>query len=670
MELYNSFEEGRATQLTPLEIQFADYAIWQKQELQGDPFQHKLDYWKEKLKAIEPLQLPADFTKSVNRSISGAATVFQIDKELTKQIGDLGNQRASTLFMVLLAAFKILLHRYSHQQDICVGTSIANRTRKEVEGLIGFFVNTLPLRTMLNSDLSFIDLLELVKSTTLEAYQHQDIPYEKIVEAVITERDTSSSPLFQVMLVMPNTPDVQEMHLGNVETTLEPFSHNTSKFDISFFVTETSNGLTGTVEYSTDLYEAATIQRMTAHFKTLLQSVVNNPNQKIGLLPMLEEGEAEQLLNTFNDSEIIYPKDKSIIDLFEEQSMATPENTAIVFENETLSYRQLNERSNQLAHYLQSKGVTRDSLVPLYIERSAAMMVAMLGIMKAGAAYVPVDTDFPSERISYMLKDTDATIIVGSRQSKDQLPDTGLAIVVAIDGDELKGQPVTNPSIKPSPGQLAYVIYTSGSTGRPKGVMIEHRSLVDYYYGLNKHTQIDQCKSFALVSTIATDLGNTVIYASLLSGGALHVFTKESVSNIEYLHRYFSTQKIDCLKIVPSHWKALSNDGDFLLPNKLLVLGGEALPTELVENIHANGSSCRVVNHYGPTETTIGKLLHVTEPGKQYNKTIPIGQPFSNTKVYVLSKELQLCPTGIPGQLFIAGDGVARGYFNNEALTE
>ncbi|MEO7766780.1 MAG: amino acid adenylation domain-containing protein, partial [Ferruginibacter sp.] len=422
--------------------------------------------------------------------------------------------------------------------------------------------------------------------------------------------------------------------------------------------------------YSTDLYKEDTIRRMGAHFDALLNSVLKDPHQKIGLLPMLRLAESQQILEEFNDSKVAYPADKSVPELFEEQVLKTPYKTALVFEDEKFTYRQLNERANQLAHYLKSKGVLAGSLIPLYLERSASMIIGIMGIMKAGAAYVPIDTDLPEDRVSFMLSDTGSKIVVTSRQSSTNLPATDSLILITIDGEELNDEPTVNLTTKVEAASLAYLIYTSGSTGKPKGVMIEHRSLADYTFGLIKQIRINECHSFALVSTIATDLGNTVIYASLLSGGSLHVFSKESVTNIEYLHDYFSEYGIDCLKIVPSHWKALRNVDEFLLPKKLLVFGGEALQTDLVEEILSSGTPCRVVNHYGPTETTIGKLLHEVKHGISYNKTIPIGKPFSNTKSYVLSKQMQLCPVGIPGQLFLSGDGVARGYFNNEVLTK
>lgn len=359
--------------------------------------------------------------------------------------------------------------------------------------------------------------------------------------------------------------------------------------------------------------------------------------------------------------------DTSFIDLFEVQVQQTPDKIAVVFEQHQLTFKELNAQANMLAHFLKANGVKDETLVPLCIERGNFMIIGMLGIMKAGGAYVPIDTDFPAERIKYMLTDTAATIVVSSRESAAKL--VGIPGLMLVEIETIKDQPVGNLPTKVSAAQLAYVIYTSGSTGTPKGVMVEHRNLVDYITGLADKTQINECTSFALVSTIATDLGNTVIYPSLAFGGALHIFSKEYVSNIELLHQYFKKHAIECLKIVPSHWRALSNDGELLLPLKLLVFGGEALPEKLIEEIRSSGTHCRIVNHYGPTETTIGKLLYIVEPDQKYEYTVPIGKPFSNTKVLVLTNNLKLCPIGVPGQLYITGEGVARGYLNNPELT-
>ena len=638
VELYSSYAENRTPRLHPLHIQYADYAVWQRDYLRGEVLEKKIHYWKNKLDGAATLQLPTDFPRPAFQNSQGANAEFTIDKTLLHQLQKLSKQQGATLFMTLLAAFKVLLHRYTSQDDICVGTSMASRQHKELEDLIGFFVNTLTLRSSLDSKTSFTQLLQQVRTTTLQAYENLDVPFEKVVEAVVKERDPSRNPLFQVMLVLANTPEVPALRLAGIQLFKENYDSNISKFDLTFFMTETSAGMHGLIQYRTDLFKEETIVRMMEHYSELLSAIVKSPSQAIGLLPMVTEAEKQQLLQGFNESVVDYPKGKTIVDLFEEQAAKTPDEIAVVFEEEQLTYQQLSKRSNQLAHFLKSRGVKEDSLVPICVERSHHMLLGILGILKAGGAYVPIEPDFPLDRKDFILQDTQASLVVSTEQSSSTLPADSDLFVIEIDDlfSAVRTQSTHNPSSGLRPHHLAYVIYTSGSTGRPKGVMIEHGNLVDYVFGLRESIQIDQCRSYALVSSIATDLGNTVIYSSLVFGGRLHVFSKESVSNIDYLHRYFAEHAIDCLKIVPSHWKALSAPGRPLLPSRMLVFGGEALQSELIEKIRQSNAACRIINHYGPTETTIGKLLHIVDPDRTYNKTIPIGKPFSNGGVYIL----------------------------------
>jgi amino acid adenylation domain-containing protein len=672
VELYNSYLENREANLLPLDIQYADYAVWQRNNLSGELLDRKISYWKNKLDGATTLQLPIDYVRPHVQSSSGSNAEFSIDHDISEQLRRLGQQQGATLFMTLLAAFKILLQRYSNQQDICVGTSVASREQQELEGLIGFFVNTLCLRTDVKPTDSFNQLLQQVKTNTLQAYENMDLPFERIVEVVAKDRDPGRNPLFQVMLVLGNTPEVSELRLKDLVLSKEKYDPRISKFDLTFFITETNAGMLGLAQFRTDLFSSETILRMIGHYKELLASIVKAPHQPIATLSMLTVSEEHQLLTSFNNSNVAYPKDKTIVELFESQVERTPDQIAVIFEDISLTYNQLNERSNQLAHYLRSRGVKEDTLVPLCVERSQYMLVGMLGILKAGAAYVPLEPDFPEDRKKFLFSDTAAKIVVSTTESNTDLPSAGNVTVIEIDDQfsPLRAQPVHNPKTDLRPHHLAYVIYTSGSTGKPKGVMIEHRNLLDYVFGLKQNIQIDECRSYALVSSITTDLGNTVIFPSLVFGGALHVFSKESVSNIEYLHGYFRQHEIDCLKIVPSHWKALSMQKELLLPKQLLIFGGEALQSELIDKIWSSGSACKVVNHYGPTETTIGKLLHQVDRNRKYNKTIPIGKPFSNCGVYILSKDLELCPVGVAGQLYISGHGIGRGYLNNIELTD
>ena len=581
VELYSAFTDHRTPALPKPNLQYADFAIWQRGTEQQQLLEEKVHYWKTKLDGVAALQLPTDFTRPAVRTGHGASASDFIEKELADQLRTLAQAQGVTLFMTLLAAFKVLLHRYSGQADISVGTSTGNRAYHELENLVGFFVNTLALRSEVNSQLIFTDLLKRVKDTTLQAYTHQEVPFEKVVEAVVKERDPSRSPLFQVMLVLLNTPEVAELKFGDVQLTNDHFSSTRSLFDLTFFVNEQSNGLSLNVEYSSDLYRPDTIERMMGHFKRLLHAIVEKPTERIGLLPIITAPEEFQLTKIFNESITPYPADATIVSLFEAQAKKMPDNIALVFGDSQLTYAQLNARSNQLAHFLQQKGVTAGTLVPLCMERSADMFVAILGILKAGGAYVPIDIDFPAPRVKFMLEDIKATYILSTSSSfatVEKLTSSSVEIFeVDADSPGLMQQLAVNPTVKVNATGGAYLIYTSGSTGQPKGVLIRHQNLVDYVFGLNQKTSIESCRSFALVSTIATDLGNTVIFSSLVYGGTLHVFSKDTLSNVDALHRYFRVNAIDCLKIVPSHWQALALDEKPLLPRKLLVFGGEAL---------------------------------------------------------------------------------------------
>ncbi len=667
--LYESYIYKRPVQLAPLPLQYADYAIWERQHLQDESLNAQLDYWKKKLDAIVPLQLPADYTRPAVRSTKGALAAFTIDNELTRKLNEVSQQHGATLYMTLLAAFNVLLYRYSAQEDICVGTSIAGRPQQELEDLIGFFVNTLALRNQVKGHMTFTELLEGVRTTMLEAYAHQQVPFEKVVEAVIKDRDPGRSPLFQVMLVLRNTPDVPDVQLGNLVVSPEPFAFTTVKFDLTFFLTQTPSGMEGSVLYSTDLFGKKRMEQMIAHFIMLLHSVVSNTSDQVGSLRMLSEAEENESKQGFNISRITNIENQTIVALFEKQVLRWPASAAVSFEGNEISYEELNERANRLAHYLRLCGVKEDTLVPLFIDRGPDMITGILGILKAGGAYVPIDTGLPPERINFMLRDTAARVVVCSSESREKLPAFN-KVIIETDNVVLDGQPKYNLNTSPASHNLAYVIYTSGSTGQPKGVMVTHGNLTDYVQGLDERTGINSCHSFALVSNIATDLGNTVLYSSLVSGGTLHVFSREAVSDIEGLHDYFAEHQIDCVKIVPSHWKALIMDGQPLLPRRLLVFGGESLQAEQLAFIHqSKRRKCRVVNHYGPTETTVGKLLYEVNFNTAYTGTIPIGKPFCDSRIYVLSSDMSLCPAGIPGQLYIGGAGVARGYLNNEQLT-
>ncbi|MGB8195091.1 MAG: amino acid adenylation domain-containing protein, partial [Chitinophagaceae bacterium] len=670
VELYKSYTEGRTAVLKELPIQFADYAVWQRNYLSGETLETKLAYWKQQLQDVEALALQTDHPRPAVQSIRGEVEHKHIGKAVADGLVALSKRNESTLFMALLSAFKILLCRYTGQQDICIGTPTAGRQQQETEGLLGFFVNTLALRTKVNTSAGFTELLQEVKKATLDAYEHQDVPFEKIVEVLGVDRDLSRTPVFQVMFGLQNVPESADLELGTVDLRPEGGGHINAKFDLNLSATNSPEGLELTLTYCSDLFEASTVKRMLHHYGQLLESVLNDVHAPVAQLNMLSEEEAAQLSQSINRSSVEYPRHKTVVDLFEEQAMRTPAAAALMFDGTSVNYKTLHERSSQLAQYLRSKSVGVNDLVPVCINDPLQMILGMLGVLKAGAAYVPVDHALPVSRIEYMIADSKASVVVSGGSVSSLFNNVEGIEVIDIDGEwdqSFDASEKINSELNSS--SPAYVIYTSGSTGLPKGVMISHQSLVDYVFGLQDRVPVEECKSFALVSTLSADLGNTVIYSSLLLGGTLHLFTKDTTNDPYQLNKYFNDNFIDCLKIVPSHWKALCMHDQLLLPKQWLIFGGEPLPAEIVEDIHSSGAECGIVNHYGPTETTIGKLLHKVEANRKYTGVIPIGKPFSNTSVYVLTKQMQLCPVGVPGELYIAGDGLAKGYIGKPELT-
>ncbi len=674
LSLYRSFAENKPVGLKPLEIQYADYAMWQRKYLQGEKLSEKIAYWKIKLDNVAALQLPTDYPRPLVQSTRGASKVFSIDKELTGRLNQLSRQEGATLFMVLLAGFKILLHRYSGQEDICVGTPVANRGQQETEELIGFFVNTLALRSQVQGSSTFKDLLQEVKATTLEAYGHQDIPFEKVVEAVVKERDLSRSPLFQALLVLQNTPDLPELEMGGLHLAEEPLPVNTSKFELTFTLTENKSGLECVVDYNTDLYKEDTMTRMISHYIKLLQSIVISSAEKISKIEMLPAEEKSLLLEEFNSTGVSYPKDKSIIDLFEAQVAKTPNNVALVYEEKEVSYKELNERANQLGHYLRSKGVKADTLVPICVERNIDMITGLLGILKAGGAYVPIDPEYPEDRISYMLEDTGTALVISSAASRNKLSVGDHVEILEIDGDstEINNGSTANLDITIAPGDLAYIIYTSGSTGKPKGVMIEHKNLVRLFETDSPLYDFNEKDVWTMFHSFCFDFSVWEMYGALLYGGRLVMVPSNIAKDTALFSELLLKEKVTILNQTPSAFYVLQE----MLTNKTekvdiryVIFGGEALDPSKLRPWKGKYSNSRLINMYGITETTV----HVTyqEIGwQQIEKgNSVIGKPIPTLSVYILDKEQNLLPIGIAGELCIGGAGVARGYLNREALT-
>jgi len=676
--LYEGYASGRPVDLPSLEIQYADFALWQREYMQGEILEEKLGYWKEKLNGVLPLHLPTDYNRPAIQSSRGATIGFKMDKDLSDHLVSLSHQQGTTLFMTLLAALKVLLHRYSGQEDICVGTPVAGRDQHELEVLIGFFINMLALRSQVRADMSFIELLEDVKSMTLEAYGNQEVPFEKIVDAVIKERDTSRSPLFQVLFSFQNTPDIPELRLGDLSLSSVGQERTTTQFDIAFLIRETSAGIQGTVEYGTDLYNVETVERMISHYINLLGSIIASPENQVGRLGMLSIKEEATLLKEFNATEAAYPKDKSIVALFEEQVQKTPESTAIVFDKEQLSYKELNARSNRLARYLQKRGVKAEALVPICVERSLDMVVGILGVLKAGGAYVPIDPNYPQDRISYMLEDTAAQIVLTSKAGNEKLIGTipVQAIELDVDKHEIEEENSSNLEVVISPKQLAYVIYTSGSTGQPKGVMIEHGSLVNYLVNSKTHyiNEGDGKTGSFIHLSYTFDASLTAMFMPLITGKNVVIGSKAAgdVFTDNNLEKY---APYDFIKITPSHLdllpKAFKNNEGGWLTGKLVV-GGEALRLSQLESIIKEGIEVEVVNEYGPTEATVGSSVYgfsTTGEHAFVQNEVPIGKPISNARIHILSGNNELAPIGVIGEICVGGAGVARGYLNRSELT-
>ncbi|MEH1773540.1 amino acid adenylation domain-containing protein [Nostoc sp.] len=667
--LYDAYSQDHLSPLAPLPIQYADFAIWQRNWLQGNVLQSQLSYWQQQLKdAPALLSFPTDRPRPAVQTFAGAHQEFVLSVELTDKLVKLSQEQGCTLFMTLLAAFDTLLYRYTGQADILVGSPIANRDRSEIEGLIGFFVNTLVMRTNLAGNPSFSELLGRVREMAMDAYSHQDLPFEMLVEALQPERDLSHTPLFQVAFSLQNAP-MQQVELAGLTVSPLVVQGTTAKFDLGLLIENTTTGLVGWWEYNTDLFDGSTIEQMTGHFVTLLESIVANPQQQISQLPMLTEYEQQQLLVEWNNTQADYPQDKSIHQLFESFVERIPEAVAVVFEQEHLTYRELNCRANQLAHYLQTLGVKPDVLVGICIERSVEMVVSLLGILKAGGAYVPLDPDYPTERLSFMLEDAQVSLLLTQQRLVDRLPNSGAKLVCL---DEVWSQITQNNQGNPVSGarafHLANVIYTSGSTGRPKGVMVEHKGLCNLAqaqiqtFGLTWNSHILQFASFSFDASIWE------VVMALGSGATLYLGTKDSLLPGKPLIKLLRDYSITHITLPPS---ALAVMPESELPAlQTIIVAGEACSAELIKQWSAGRN---FFNAYGPTEATVCATIATLATGNaKFNddEKISIGRAIANTQVYILDENLQPVPIGVPGELHIGGVGLARGYLNRPELTQ
>jgi len=660
--LYRAFSAGQPSPLPDLPIQYADYALWQRERLQDGQRDHLLAYWKQRLADVPAvLELPADHPRPAIQSFQGAQVSFQLSPALSEYLRVLSQQEQATLFMTLLAAFQALLSRYTGQEDMVVGSPIANRNQPETERLIGYLVNMLVLRTDLSGAPSFRELLRRVRGTALDAYAHQDLPFEKLVEALQPERSLSYSPLFQVMFALENATPASFEVAGVTWQALE-IASAASKVDLALSLRASQQGLSGFFEYNTDLFEAATIKRMVGHWRTLLEGIVANPDQSIATLPLLAEAERQQILVDWNATAGLYPADQCFHQLFEAQAARTPDAVAVVCADQQLTYRQLNERANQVAHYLCQLGVGPEALVVLYLKRSVDLLVGLLGIHKAGGAYVPIDPNYPKERIALILEDSQARVVVTQASLAHTLPgDQAQIICLDRDWPTIAGQRQDNPASGVKPDHLAYIIYTSGSTGKPKGVLVTHRGLPNIAELLRQVYGTGPTSRVLQVASISFDASMWDLLMALPAGGTLYLATDEERIPGPDLLRLLQEQEITIATLTPSALTALP-DAD-LPALKIISSVAEACTAEIVSRW---SKGRRFFNGYGPTETTIGATLaECTDSGY----TPSIGRPYLNMQAYVLDRHLQPVPVGVVGELCVGGVGLARGYHQRPDLT-
>ncbi|MHC4593584.1 MAG: non-ribosomal peptide synthetase [Planctomycetota bacterium] len=675
--LYSAFSNGDPSPLADLPIQYADFAVWQRNWLQGEVLETQLSYWQKQLDGISVLQLPTDRPRPRVQTFNGACQSLELSSMLTGELNALSKREGATLFMTLLAAFQTLLYRYTGQDDIVVGSPIANRNRTEIEGLIGFFVNSLAIRGDLSGNPSFRELLERVRGVALGAYAHQDLPFEKLVEVLRPERDMSHTPLFQVMFALQNAP-MEALELTGLTTTLLEQGSIKAGYDLEFYLWEKMEGLGGMLIYNTDLFDVATITRMMGHYQNLLKGIVSDLNKRISELPLLTEAEKHHLLVELNDTKADYPQDQCVHQLFEAQVEQTPDAVALVFQDRQLTYGELNDKANQLVRYLGRLNVGPDVLVGVCMEHSVEMCIALLAILKAGGAYLPIDPSYPDERKNFMLMDAQVPVLLTRKRLLVGLPSKNIKVVnIDMEWEEITREPKDNPVSKASVDNLAYVIYTSGSTGKPKGVQISHRALVNHNLSIIENFGLQPNDRVLQFASISFDVAAEELFPSWLSGATVVLRLDESPISISDFLDFVKKERLTVLNLPSPYWHELVSElsrSEVQVPStlRMMIVGSEVvLPEQYAAWQKLAGDRVCWRNAYGPTETTITATIY--DPDKyqdnQKVESVPIGHPISNTQVYLLDRHLNPVPVGITGELYIGGQGLARGYRNHPALT-
>jgi amino acid adenylation domain-containing protein len=663
---YESFLSGQPGKLEELPIQYADFAVWQREHLSGEHLDRQLSYWKQQLQGIPvSLELPTDRPRPPVQTYNGASLRFVLPSGLSEKVKTLSQKAGVTPYMTMLAGFQVLLARYTGQEDIVVGTPIANRNRAELEGIIGLFANTLVLRTQLTGNPTFLELLKRVKETALSAYANEEVPFEQLVQELRPDRSLSHSPLFQVLFSLRNTPN------GNfrlADLKLEPFGGDaeTSKYDLSLYLEEDNSDIRGKLEYNTDLFDAATIERMLEHYSVLLKSAIDQPEEQLSKLEILSSVERKQLLVDWNNTARDYRRDLCLHQLFEQQAERRGDAIAVSFTDQQITYRELNERANQLAHYLNRHGVGVGQRVGLFVERSLGMFVGLLGIQKSGAAYVPLDPAYPAERLHSTIEAAGITALVTQESLLSVQPDY-LGTILCLDRDQslLAQESTANPKSGVSPDDSVYVIFTSGSTGRPKGVELRHRGVVNLLEWMRLELNFCESDVFPALASFAFDMSVPELYLALISGGTVALAKRHMAADGEALASFLHMHKASIVHATPTTWGLLLDAG-FTGRGTKRCIGAEPLPAELFARLMDAAQGTPLYNFYGPTETTVWSTFHQF---KSKSEPIVIGRPLANTEIYILDHSGNPVPVGVPGEILIGGDGVAKGYLNQPELT-
>jgi amino acid adenylation domain-containing protein len=662
--LYEAYAAGAESPLEELNIQYGDFAVWQREWLRGEVLDQQLAYWRKQLAGVPPvLALPTDHPRPAVKTFNGAAISLNLPRSLSEKLKALTRREGVTLFMSLLAAFQVLLQRYSGQEDIAVGTPVAHRTRAETEELIGFFVNTLVLRTDVSGNPTFRELVQRVKETALGAYAHQDVPFEKLVEELAPERNLSVTPLFQAMFAMQNTPS-PEIKLRDLQLSLLETARETAKFDIVLVMWETAEGLEASLEYSTDLYKEATMQRLLRQFQTLLEGVVADPSARISELPLLTASEQQRLID-WNNTQKDFPQELCFHQLFESQVELSPHVLALVFDEQQITYQELNCKANQLAHHLRDLGVGPETVVAVCMERSIEMVVGLLGILKAGGAYIPLDPTYPKERLTFMLNDAGAAVVLTQTNLKEALPELETALV-CLDADwpRIAQHSEQNPITSVDSQNLAYVIYTSGSTGEPKGVQVQHRSVVNLCKWHQGAYDIGPKDRATQVARLVSDASVWEIWPYLTVGASVYFVDEWTLASPGRLVQWLAKNQITISFLpTPLAHAVLQESWPPSTALRTMLTGGDVL-----RRITEAPLSFKLVKNYGPTENTVVATWGEVETSEARREP-SIGRPIDNTQVHILDRKLGAVPIGVTGEIYIGGAGLARGYLNRADLT-